>query len=181
MIESERLFLRTWEESDAENLYNIAKNEKVALPCGWIPHENVENSLMLIQTILSAENTYAICLKDTGEVIGSTGFKIGKAFSDVCEDDRQGEIGYWIGEEHWGKGYATEIVRELMKYGFEELNLTKMWCNHFEGNSGSKAVKDKLGFKYIKTEKDHFAERINKVLDLHIGGITREQWQVVNK
>ncbi len=181
IIESERLFLRKWKESDAEELYSIAKNEKVALPCGWMPHESVENSLMLIQTILGGENIYAICLKENGKAIGSTGFKIGKECGDFCEDDTQGEIGYWLGEEFWGNGYTTEIVKELVKYGFEELNLTKLWCNHFEGNAGSKAVKDKLGFKYIKTEKDHKAERINKIIDLHVGCLTRDQWQVENK
>ncbi len=175
MLKTERLILRSWEETDAEELYNIASNEKVALPCGWMPHESVANSLMLIQTVLSERETYAVCLKETGKVIGSVGLKMGDK-GDYCENEFEAEAGYWLGEEYWGNGYVPEAVKELMRYGFEDLNLNKIWCNHFDGNEKSSKVKNKLGFKYIKTEKNHNAERINKIVDLHLGCITREEW-----
>ncbi len=181
MITTERLILRRWEETDAEDLYSIAKNEKVALPCGWMPHESVENSLILIQTVLNSDAIYAICLKETGKAIGSTGLKLGKDISEVCESDTEAEVGYWFGEEYWRKGFATEAIKALMEYSFEELGLTKLWCNHFDGNEGSNAVKTKLGFKHIKVINDHKAERINKIIDLHVACITREEWLKVNK
>ncbi len=180
MITTERLVLRPWEESDATDLYNIAKNDKVALPCGWMPHDNVEESLMLIKTVLNISEIYAICLKETEKPIGRIGLKVGIELSDVCEQETEAEVGYWVGEEFWGNGFVPEVLRELMKYGFEELGLTKIWCNHFDGNTKSKSVKDKLGFKYVKTINNYEAKRINKIVDLHVSVITKEEWNSGN-
>ncbi len=181
MLTTERLILRKWEEADAEDLYNIAKNEKVALPCGWMPHESVEKSLMLIQTVLRSDDIYAICLKETGKVIGSTGLKVGSDSSEFCIDSSEAEVGYWIGEEYWRQGFTTEAIIELMRFGFEEMGLSKLWCNHFEGNKASNGVKEKLGFKHINIINDHKAERINKVVDLYVGCITLEEWKLKYK
>ncbi len=185
MITTERLILRKWQESEAEDLYNIAKNEKVALPCGWMPHESVENSRELIKTVLGLPEVYAICLKESNKPIGSTGFKFVSDDVETVEENNEEnnkvEIGYWIGEEYWGNGYITEAVSELIRYGFEELGFNRVWANHFDGNDASNNVKNKLGFSYIKTLKDHKQERTGMVTDLHIGCLTREQWKNKNK
>ena len=60
-IETERLILRPWEESDAESLYEYAKDQAVGPIAGWPVHTSVENSLEIIRNVLSAEGTFAVC------------------------------------------------------------------------------------------------------------------------
>ena len=56
------------------------------------------------------------------------------ARSDKEIPDTEGEIGYWIGVPFWGKGLIPEAVRELVRHGFEDLKLDKIWCGYFDGN-----------------------------------------------
>jgi RimJ/RimL family protein N-acetyltransferase len=63
IFETERLILRPWKESDAVSLYEYAKNPEVGPIAGWPPHTSTENSLEIINNILSVPETYAVCLK----------------------------------------------------------------------------------------------------------------------
>lgn len=63
MLETERLLLRPWRESDAEDLYRYASDPKVGPIAGWPVHTSVENSREIIRDVFSAEETYAVCLK----------------------------------------------------------------------------------------------------------------------
>ena len=63
-----------WLETDVENLYKYAKDPDIGLPAGWPPHKNVEESLEIIKTVLKGKESYAICEKNSDEVIGECGF-----------------------------------------------------------------------------------------------------------
>lgn len=56
------------------------------------------------------------------------------------------DIGYWIGESYWGKGYGTEAVRLLVRYAFDELKLIRVYASVFESNRASMRVLEKSGF-----------------------------------
>lgn len=73
MIETERLILRPWLETDAESLYEYAKEPAVGPIAGWPVHSSVENSLEIIRNVLSADEIYAVCLKTDNVAIGSIG------------------------------------------------------------------------------------------------------------
>lgn len=73
MIETERLILRPWLETDAESLYEYAKEPAVGPIAGWTVHSSVENSLEIIRNVLSADEIYAVCLKTDNVAIGSIG------------------------------------------------------------------------------------------------------------
>jgi Acetyltransferases, including N-acetylases of ribosomal proteins len=88
-------------------------------------HTSVENSREIIRRVLSAPETYAVVLKESGQPVGSIGLMLGKA-SNIGLPDSEGEIGYWIGVPYWGRGLIPEAVRELMRYGFENLKLNKI-------------------------------------------------------
>ena len=150
---TERLLLRPWKETDAESLYEYAKDPEVGPIAGWPVHTSVENSREIIREVLSAEETYAVCMKEDGKAIGSIGLMIGTA-SNLNLPDTEGEIGYWIGVPFWGQGFIPEAVRELLCHGFEDLKLNKIWCGYFEGNIKSKRVQEKCGFIYHHTNKD---------------------------
>ena len=176
IVGTERLILRPWNESDAEALYEYAKNPNVGPIAGWPIHTSVENSRQIIRDVLSAEYTYAITLKEEDKAIGCVGLMIGKA-SNFGLTEEEAEIGYWIGEPFWGNGYVPEAVKELMKYAFENLKLTRLWCGYFEGNEKSKRVQEKCGFQYHHTNKDVKWELLNEIITEHVTCISYDEWK----
>lgn len=167
MIETNRLILRAWNAEDAKALYELAKNPNVGPSAGWPVHTSVENSREIIEQVLSKDQTYAVVLKGTDEVVGSIGLMIG-GNSNLGLDDQEGEIGYWIGESYWGQGLIPEAVKVLIDYGFRELRLNKIWCAYFDGNEKSKRVQEKCGFVYQYTRKNIYWELLDKYIDEHV-------------
>lgn len=176
VLETKRLILRPWEESDAENLYQYARAPEVGPAAGWPAHTSVENSLEIIRTVLSAPETYAVVDRDTGHAIGSIGLMMGDA-SNIGLPEDEGEIGYWIGVPFWGQGLIPEAVREVIRYGFEELHLKKLWCGYYGGNDKSRRVQEKCGFQYQYTRENVFCSLLDEVRTEHITCLTSERWQ----
>ena len=127
MLETKRLILRPWQETDAEDLYEYAKDPDVGPPAGWPPHTSVENSRQIIREILSAKGTYAVCLKD-GKAIGSIGLMMNGAAKMTKRED-ECELGYWIGKPFWGQGLIPEAATELLRYAFEDLQM-RAFCGY---------------------------------------------------
>lgn len=175
-LETDRLLLRPWLSSDAESLYEYAKDPSVGPIAGWPPHTSVENSLEIIRGVLSADETYAVCLKEDGIAIGSIGLSVGSA-SNLELPDTEGEIGYWIGVPFWGRGLIPEAVKELIRHGFEDLKLEKLWCGYFDGNIKSKRAQEKCGFTYHHTLKDIHWKLMDEIRTEHITCLKREDWQ----
>lgn len=166
-LKTERLILRPWEESDAESLFEYAKDPLIGPIAGWYPHTSVENSREIIKNVLSAEETYAVCLKEDNRAIGSVGLMIGKA-SNLNLTENEGEIGYWIGVPFWGRGLIPEATNEIIRHAFVDLNLNTLWCGYFDGNEKSKRVQDKCGFLYHHTNKDILWKPMNDIRTEHI-------------
>ena len=103
ILETGRLILRRWEEADAEELYQYAKDPAVGPIAGWPPHTSVENSREIIRDVLTAPETYAVVLKETGKPVGSIGIMFGKN-GNAPMGEQEAEIGYWIGVPYVGTG-----------------------------------------------------------------------------
>ena len=58
------------------------------------------------------------------------------------------ELGYWLGKPFWGQGIMPEAAREIIRHGFEDIGMTKIWVGYYEGNTKSKRVQEKVGFRY---------------------------------
>ena len=112
-METNRILLRPWRDSDAEVLYKWASDPDVGPRAGWAPHQSVEESLEIIRTVFNdALHTWAIVLKDTDEPIGAMGY------GPSCECDlpaREGEplIGYWVAKPYWNQGICTGVAVSL--------------------------------------------------------------------
>lgn len=156
-------------------MYRYAKDDRVGPIAGWPPHSSVDNSAEIIRTVFSAPETYAVCLKEDNRAIGSIGLLIG-ARSDKEIPDTEGEIGYWIGVPFWGKGLIPEATRELIRHGFEDLELDKIWCGYFDGNEKSKRVQEKCGFVWHHTRKDVCCELMGDIRTEQITCLTRSDW-----
>ena len=173
ILKTERLILRPFEESDAESIYEYAKNPNVGPVAGWPVHTSVENSLEIIKTVLSAPETYAVCLKEDNRAIGSIGMMIGSA-SNLDLPDDEAEIGYWIGEPFWGQGLIPEAMKCVIKHAFDNLGLQRLWCGYFDGNIKSKRAQEKCGFAYHHTNKDIYWALMDDIRTEHITLLERE-------
>lgn len=171
-LETKRLILRPWREEDAEALYEYAKDPHVGLPAGWPPHTSVENSREIIRSVLSAPQTYAVCLKSDGKPIGSVGLHR----NDLAEDEDEYELGYWVGKPFWGQGLIPEAAGELLRYAFEELRMNRIWCGYYDGNVKSRRVQDKLGFVYHHTTEGLELSLLGEIRTGHVMLLTKEKW-----
>ena len=167
VLETKRLILRPWDEADAESLYEYAKDDRIGPIAGWPPHTSVENSREVIKTVLSAPETYAVCLKEDNKAIGSIGLMIGKS-SSLDLPENEGEIGYWIGVPFWGQELIPEATRELICHAFTDLGLKALWCGYFDGNEKSKRCQEKCGFVYHHTNKDIYWPLMDDIRTEHI-------------
>lgn len=177
VIRTERLILRPWTEEDAAPLYRYAKDPLVGPPAGWAPHTSVENSRSVIRDILSAPETYAVVPKNVGEPVGSVGIM----FAGNCSaplTKGEAEIGYWIGVPFWGQGLIPEAVRALLRRCFTELGCPAVWCGYYDGNSKSRRVQEKCGFRYHHTSLPHPSPMGDTRVE-HYTRITRAEWDAL--
>lgn len=172
-FETNRLIIRPWSEDDAEDLYKYASDVEVGVPAGWPPHTSVENSREIIRAVLSAPETYAVCLKEDGKAIGSIGFHR----NDLAEKDDEYELGYWIGKPFWGQGLIPEASIELLRYAFEELGMNRIWCGHYDGNVKSRRVQEKLGFVYHHTTEGIEVSLLGEIRTGNVMLLTKEEWE----
>ena len=175
ILETDHLILRPWVEDDAEELYKYAKDPDVGPMAGWPVHASVENSREIIRAVLSAPETYAVCMKETGKPVGS----IGLHRNDLATQDDEYELGYWLGKPYWGQGIIPEASREVLRYAFEDLGMNRIWCGYYDGNEKSRRVQVKLGFEYQRRTEGIEVKLLNEVRTGHSNLMTKERWQKV--
>ena len=179
-LETRRLALRPWEETDAERLHELASNPAVGQAAGWPPHSSAEESLRVIREVFSAPDTFAIILKEENAPCGSINI-MNSENSNVELAEGEGEIGFWLGAPYWGRGYMTEALAEILRYGFEERGLSRLWCAYFEGSGRSKRVQEKRGFKFHHTERDIFWKLTGDVRTMHVCLLEKGDWLAASK
>lgn len=175
-LETKRLILRPWQESDAEQLYEYAKNPEVGSAAGWSVHTSVENSRQIICEVLAVPENYAVCLKEQNLLIGSIGLKMGTD-TDMTDREDECELGYWIGKPYWGQGFIPEAAEELLRHGFLRLGMRKIWCGYYEGNVKSAIVQKNLGFRYHHKNEGLELPALNEIRTGYVSSLTKEQWE----
>lgn len=142
-MECSVLTLRNFELEDAKRIALLANNKKI-----WInlrdafPHPySQEDAVQFIEKCRKRkpQSVFAIIYDD--ELCGSIGIF---QMQDVYR--KSAEIGYWIGEEYWGKGIATKAVEKIVQYGFENFDIIKIFAGIFSNNRASERVLEKNGF-----------------------------------
>jgi len=147
-IETERLLLRPFRESDAEAFFECCQNPNIGNNAGWKPHGSLEESQEILRSVfISQSGIWAIILKEDGRLIGSVGI-----IPDPKRENPQARmLGYWLDESHWGKGYMTEAVQSVLDYGFNTLQLSLITANCYPHNERSQQVLKRHGFIYEGT------------------------------
>jgi len=175
MLETERLILRRWEESDAEDLYKYASDPDVGPIAGWPAHQSIDESRGVIKNVLSGKEAYDICLKEDGRAIGAIELKL-NGHTDMTDRDDECEMGYWLGKPFWGQGIMPEAVKEMLRHAFEELGMQKVWIGYYEGNAKSKRVQEKCGFKYQWRSENVDVPLMHEKRTGHVSLMTKEDW-----
>jgi RimJ/RimL family protein N-acetyltransferase len=172
LLKTERLTIRPFRMEDAPRIQLLAGAREVALNTLLIPHPYpdgaAEEWIASHVAKLHEEGTLNLAIEAGGEFIGAIGLLVQK-------DHDRAEIGYWIGVPYWGRGYATEAVREVMRYGFEELKLNKIFAGYFSRNAASGRVMRKNGMKYEGRLRQH-DKKWDEYVDLEYYGMLREEW-----
>ena len=90
--------------------------------------------------------------------------------------DRRAELGYWLGADSWGLGYATEAADAMLDFGFRELELSRIYAQVLEGNAPSCHVLDKLGMVEEGVRRSH-VRKGRRLCDVTLYGMLRAEWE----
>lgn len=150
ILQTDRLILRPWQESDLNDFYEYASVDGVGQMAGWIPHRSIEESQTILTRFIAGKHVFA--LEHQGKVIGSLGIEEYNEQHYPELDRLQGrEIGYVLSRNYWGQGLMPEAVQAVTAYLFDGMDLDFIIAGHFDRNHQSRRVIEKCGFKYIKT------------------------------
>lgn len=172
-LEGERIYLREVRPSDVnENYYRWMNDPEIIryLESRFYPSALESLHEYVVGKVGDRENVFfAIVLKDSDQHIGN--IKLGP----VNWIHRVADIGLMIGEKKaWGKGYATEAISLVTRYGFERLNLRKLTASCYDDNQGSARAFQKVGFFLEGARKQQcFSE--GKYVDVILLGILNEK------
>ena len=143
--------LRRILESDRGRLATLANNPNIA--CNLrndFPHPyTLEHADKFIENASTATPTLRFCIEKNSLYVGNIGLH---PQEDIYE--RNAEIGYFIGEPHWGQGIATQAVKLIVNYGFKELDIHRIFAGVFSYNSASRKVLENAGFIFEGASKD---------------------------
>ena len=149
VIETDRLILREWKISDADDMFEYASVPGVGEMAGWPHHSNKEESLSIVKRFIEEKRTFAIVYKEDNKVIGSLGIEFYGREKDLSEffDYKGRSIGYVLSKDYWGQGLVPEAVKAVIRYLFDTLDYDFLLCAYYDFNNRSKRVQEKCGFK----------------------------------
>lgn len=155
--------LREWQMNDAERLTSLANNINVAKYMRNVfPHPySIDNAKMFLETAIKEQKRFfAITVND--ELIGGTGIHL--------QDDifvNNAEIGYWIGEAYWGKGYMSEAMTLITDHAFRNFSVNRLWLRIYGNNPRSMKIAEKAGYK-LEAKFDKTLLKNGELLDEYI-------------
>ena len=145
MMETNKIILRPWRESDAATLFKYASDPDVGPRAGWPPHKSVEESLEVIRTVFHNDTTWAIELKESGEAIGAMGYLPCEGTNLPFRESEQ-LVGYWVGKPYWNQGICTEALQLMINHIRQTTDIKSLISSHFVDNPASGRVMEKCGF-----------------------------------
>lgn len=148
-LETDRLLLRAFAQDDLEDFFAYASVEGVGEMAGWPHHESREVTQQILNSFIAEDKVFALCLKETGQVIGSLGVEKYGLEDKLSEffPYKGREIGFVLSKAHWGKGLMPEAVKAVIDYLFNVADLDFLTCGYYLFNQQSRRVQEKCGFR----------------------------------
>lgn len=173
-LSGKRVLLRTFQLSDAADVQNLAGNSAIADERTSIPHPYEDGMAeQWISTLAPKINrgelaSFAVTRISSGELVGAISLRVDREFDRAA-------LSYWIGVPYWGLGYCTEAASIIVKYGFENLQLNRIYATHLLRNPASGRVLQKIGMSLEGQQRQHRVKG-GKYQDLVLYGLLREEW-----
>jgi len=173
---TERLILREFQADDWPAVLAYQIDPRYLRYYAWTGRTE-EEARAFVQMFLDQQQTrprikfqLAVTLKDTHQLIGNCGIRL------AAPGAHEGDIGYELDPNHWGRGYATEAARAIVRFGFTELGLHRIWSRCIAENLGSARVLEKVGMRLEgrQREKEHFEGRW---WDTLLYAILKDEWR----
>lgn len=157
--------LRPWQKKDRFVLAELANNIRI-----WnnvrdrLPHPyTIRHASAFIKYCSKQDPPYVLAVEVDGQLAGCIGLELQDDISRISA-----ELGYWIGESYWGRGVATEAVKQMLKYTFKAYPvLSRIYAKVFEYNIASMKVLERSGF-HLESIQERSAIKNNKIIDEHI-------------
>ncbi|RLQ91083.1 GNAT family N-acetyltransferase [Falsibacillus albus] len=172
-LDTEHLKLRQINMEDAPKMYANFSLDEVTKYYDLETFQSIEQAEQLIQKLLRGfaagkQIRWAITIKPHHELIGTIGFH------EIEREHRKAEIGYEIHPDFWGRGIVTEAIKEIVRFGFEEMDLNRMEAFYDPENIASQKVLHKNGFVFEGVLRKRFFEK-GQFVDAAISSIIREE------
>lgn len=183
-IETERVVLRDVKAGDDLALLKYINSLTISQFTALVPHPYTQAdadwfiSHCLEDQAKTPRTSYelAITLKPSDELIGAM------SLTKISHFNGTGTIGYWLAEDFWHKGIATEAAKRIIEFGFNELGLRRINIEAATVNTASNNVIKKLGFVFEGIERaGHKVKSTGKIFDINKYGMLKEEWKELNE
>jgi ribosomal-protein-alanine N-acetyltransferase len=153
-LQTQRLFLRPIQLHDAADIFAARGDAEVMRYWDWPPQESVEQ----VRGIIAAHHAeiesgatlwWVAALSPRGPAIGECDL------SHIDLHHKRAEVGFLFRRDAWGQGYAREAMARVLRFGFEEMELERLWARCHDGNAASRRLLEALGFTYEGTQRGH--------------------------
>jgi RimJ/RimL family protein N-acetyltransferase len=176
-LTTERLVLRPWLEQDIEQIFAICQDPEIQRWTTVPTPYRLEDADYFVRQITlrgyadGTSATFGAFLRGTHTVVGAIGIDgITVGTDHGTARSRQGEVGYWANPATRGRGYLTEALREVARWGFDQLGLQRLTWQAFDGNEASWRVAQKAGFRRIGLQRSSHVHR-GKLIDMLVGDL----------
>lgn len=172
-IGTERLLLRDFRSDDYEAIYAYASDSEVARQMFYGPRDEADTRGYLARMLGSQEErprmTWELAVVDRAQdrLVGACDLTL--------DDEREADLGYILGREAWGRGYATEAARAMVRAGFEQLELERIYGICEVSHAASSRVLEKAGLRWVRTAPQYY-EAKGRWWDMHVYEILRADW-----
>ncbi len=154
-LETDRLILRKLTLDDANDMFEYSSEPEVTKYVPWEFHKSIEDTFTFLNMVLKKYegkqvSDWGIVLKENNKLIGTI------AFHWWSIKDASAEIGYAMSKPYWNQGIMTEAMNELIKFGFDRMNLNRIEARAQVENITSQRVMQKAGMTYEGTMREQF-------------------------
>lgn len=173
VLQSNRLTYRAFSITDAARIHELLQDKEIIENTISIPYPYQEG--MAEEWISTHQDRlelndykYAVILKETNTLIGAIEIVVTEEFKHGC-------LGYWLGKSYWHKGYGTEMLARIIQFGFEDLDLHRIYGEHFDYNIASARVMEKNEMIQEGKLREH-KMKWRKFVNSNIKGILKSEW-----
>ncbi|MEH2150139.1 GNAT family N-acetyltransferase [Nostoc sp.] len=176
ILETHRLLMRDFIETDWQAVF-VYQSNPLYLRYSYWTHRTEKDVCEFIQMFIDQQKEQprtkfqlAIILKEQNQLIGNCGIRVNDP------EMREANIGYELNPQYWGQGYATEAAEAILKFGFEELGMHRIWSWCVAENLASVKVLEKIGMR----REGHLQEKElikGRWYDNFLYAILEHEWQ----